>query len=304
MKKITISCLIIVFITTFIECNNSKKEVVTSLINRFSRANQEEDKNEIAELFPGIAVFHRYPKADKIIINEINIENEHIAASCSLYYETPLGKNIEKEVMYYVNTKDTTIEDVLGYLTLDERKEIQNRWYLELFNDLKPSSNDFDCALVKKDQVGLKRITSYEYHAMKAIGDLSKAEVLITNSTLNIKITNNSSFVCEYEYKDDNNTYTYSFSNLTEFKKDKIMGVEGRFKLKAGETIILNTNAQTIFHEPLKKDRISIKPSFDALDFQKNKQICEKYYSSDKIEEMNKGERDYILDCVEYQIAL
>lgn len=251
MKKVLI---ILLSLTTFffIGCGKAKKDLAKSIINSYAQAVKEEDEETMLKIFPDIRYFEEYPKIDKVEIKEMEVDKnakDNVMALCTLYYTTGLGKNIEQEISLLVNTKDSSIINVLGYLTRKERNEIMERWYFKTFTDLQPKVEDMDVNFVKNDKIAFNRMDGYEYYATKAIGENSEVNIQINqkvrtsyyvktyyNTKIEITIKNSSSFDCEYLYKDDNFGYTYEFPS---FRKTGIgsMGCEGVFSVKSGETI-------------------------------------------------------------------
>jgi hypothetical protein len=301
-----------------IGCGKAKKDLAKSIINSYSQAVKEEDEKTILKLFPDIKYFPEYPKIDKVEIKEIEIDKinkNNVMAVCTLNYTTGLGKTIEQEIRLLVNTKDSTIINVLGYLTRKDRNEIMERWYFKTFTDLQPKAEDMDVNFVKNDEIALNRMSGYEYYATKAIGKNSEVSIQLNqkvrtyysiksyyNTKIDISIKNNSSFDCEYLYKDDNYEITYEFPS---FRKTGIgiLGCEGIFSVKSGETITRSVLIPDESYSPMEKDKISIKPNLESIEIDKNKGIVDKYYGEDIKNEIIAGFANYSSTFYDYKIT-
>lgn len=316
MKKTLI--ILLTFTTLiFVSCGKAKKDLAKSIINSYAQAVKEEDEKTMLKLFPDIKYFTEYPKIDKVVIKDMGIDKvnrDNVMAVCTLYYTTGLGKNIEQEISLLVNTKDSSIINVLGYLTRKDRNEIMERWYFKTFTDLQPKVENMDVNFVKNEDIALNRMKGYEYYATKAIGKNSEVSIQLNqkvrtyysiksyyNTKIDISIKNNSSFDCEYLYKDDNYEVTYEFPS---FRKTGIgiLGCEGIFSVKSGETITRSVLIPDETYSAMEKDKISIKPSIESIEIDKNKAIVDKYYGEEIKNEIIAGLTSYSSLSYDYKI--
>jgi len=313
MKKLLI---LVLTLTTlfFISCGKAKKNLATSIINSYAQAVKEEDEMTMNEVFPDIKYFEQYPLIDRVEITEMEVDKDNVMALCTLYYTTGLGKNIEQEIKFLVNTQDSTIINVLGYLTRKVRNEFLESGYFTQFPDLKPNENDMDVNYVKNAKIAWNRINGYEYYAKKAIGERTKASLNInykkrleygiierySNVTINLKISNNSDFECKYSYKDNSVEYQYTFPSP--FKSsDKIYGCEGTFTIKPQETINQSYKfSGSNYMYPLKKEDIEFKLEIGNTD--EAIKIVEKYYDEIVKKLILAGEKDFWDDSYHYKI--
>lgn len=274
----------------FSGCNGAKKELAKKIINSYSIANKESDKREMARLFPSFDYFDSYPKADKIIVNDLKIDNNLVLATCTLYYQTDLGKQIEQELKFLVNTRDSLIVDVLGYLTNQERRQILERWVWETFKDLKPKPDDMDAALVRNQKTAFNRLDLYEYYAMKAIGDRTAITMNVnqssytayyttqySNTRISLSITNKSDFDIEYKYEDPSYDYDYNFSAFMKGRTKMGLSPEGYFLIKSGETLNQSVSIAGEHYYAFDKSKIKITPYLDLVYIDKNIEIVNKY---------------------------
>jgi hypothetical protein len=318
-RKITFLALFAILLI-FSSCHKAKKEFASQLIESYSIATQEEDERTMKMIYPKLMYFKEYPKADKIVINEMKIEAENIFATCSLYYETGLGKNVEKELKFQINSSDSIIVDILGYLKRSERNEIIDRWFWEHFNDLKPNQSDYDGQLVKSETLALNRLNGYEYYAMKAIGTNSTVKVKVyqsivkkyyskyyRNTKVTVAITNKSAFDMDYIYEDGNFSYSSNYPTSKNKNSDELDDLLGENEIiihvKSGETVTKKFSIKGEFISPLEKSEIQVKPKLSSINVDQNKEIIAKYYSEDLTSTIDKNS-DYWDKGYNYKIEL
>ena len=314
MKNFLIILMIIIPLM-MTNCGKAKKNLAKETINSYAQAVKEEDERTMKIVFPDILFFKEYPKIDKIDIKEMKVKKENVIASCILYYETGLGKKIEQEIKFLVNTNDKKIIDVSGFLTRKDRNAILESNLFNVFPDLKPVENDMDVNFVKNERKAWNRENAYKYYAKKAIGERTKVMLDIkfnkytkygiidyyNNVRVNLSISNNSDFESRYSYRDDNIEYSYSFPAFID-KSDKLYGCSGEFLLTPKQSITQTIKFDSEYMGPLKKEEITFYPVIwkteDAIS------IVNKYYDDDTKKLILSGENDFFSENNDYKIKL
>jgi hypothetical protein len=312
-KTILFSTIALFFVVT--SCTNKKESISKSIIDSYVQAVQEEDKGMIIKTFPRIVYFEEYPKIDSIKINEYEEIGENILAKGTLNFTNGFGKKFDKKIQLLVDLRDSTIIDVLGFLTRKKRNEIIAYKTFETFPDLKPSEADFDATYLEKKQIAFNRINGFEYYAQKAIGE--RTEIKFTSSSkvrysygikmgyyntkILIDIRNNSDFNIKYEYVDDNYGYNYTFPDFTIQNQDEYGSyTKGSWLIKSNEAVSQSAivKKEQIFE--YEKDKISIKPNFENV--KEAMIIVKKYYDSKTVDSIMAGKKDYWNDYYNYKI--
>lgn len=298
--------LIPVVLLIMVSCNN-QKEIITNLtIDSYVQAVQEEDKNMIIETFPNIIYFKEYPKVDSIILNNYEDKADNVLAKGKLYFTNGFGKKFDKEIELLINTNDSTIIDVLGFLTRKERNKIVKYAYFNSFPDLKPKNNDFDSKYLENSQIALNRIYGFEYYAQKAIGD--RTDLIIESSSsikysygikmgyyntkLHVTIKNKSDFTVNYDYKDGNYDYNYILNDfINKEKQEYSYETKGNLIIEPNKEISQNIkikDSKTFEHET---NKITVKPIFDKVEDAIS--VVKKYYNEQTIDSLMSGKTNY-----------
>ena len=314
-KTILVSAVALFF--TLSSCDNPKESNTKSIIDSYVQAVQEEDERMILETFPRIVYFDEYPKTDSIKIIEYVELEENVLAKGTLHFTNGFGKKFDRKIQLLVNTTDSTIIDVLGFLTRKKRNEIaKNKTFAE-FPDLKPSETDFDAEYLEKEQIAFNRINGFKFYAREAIGERTEIRLSSSSKTryshgikmgyyntrIKIDIKNNSDFNVNYEYVDDNFGYKYTFPNFETQNQDEYSSnTKGNWLLKPNGSIsqtAIIKEQKTIEHQ---KDKISIKPIIE--DFGEAMTIVKKYYDNKIIESIMEGKKDYWSEYYNYEIEI
>lgn len=306
IKMIVLSLIIV-------SCGKAKKELATNLINSYVQAVKEEDESMMFKIFPDLKYFEEYPKIDKVEIIEMKIDNEDVMITGVLFYETGFGKKIEQEIKFLINTTDTTISDVSGFLARKDRSIIMENGMFDTFPDLKPIESDMDVKFVKNKRIAWNRWNGFEYYAKKAIGERTKLVLNVSYNKylqyrildyynkvkINFSITNNSGDTFKYSYNDDSFDYKYTLPIFKE-SEDKLFGCHGTFVVGPSETITQDYNFKGEFSSPLKKENIKIQPYISSV--KEAMGIVEKYCNETEINTILSGEYDYWSESYNYTI--
>lgn len=312
-KTILFSAVALFFMLS--SCDNQKESISKSIIDSYVQAVQEEDKGMMIETFPRIVYFEEYPKIDSIKINEYVEKEENIVAKGTLHFTNGFGKKSDRKVQLLVSTKDSTIIDVLGFLTRKKRNEIAQYKTFKEFPDLKPSETDFDAEYLEKQQIAFNRINGFEYYAQKAIGERTKIELTTSSKTrysygvkmgyyntkIKIDISNNSDFDIKYKYVDENYGYAYTFPDFITKEQDEFSTyTNGSWLINSNEAISQNANVKKEQISEHEKGKISIKPEFEKVE--EAMTIVKKYYDSETVDSIMLGKKNYWNDSYNYKI--
>ncbi len=294
-------------------CTKAKKELAVKIIDSYSQAVREEDELMMLKLFPDIKYFDEYPKVDKIVINEMQVDKDNVISLCTLFYETGLGKQIEQEIKFLISTKDSSIANVEGFLTRKDRNSILESNIFEIFPELKPSESDMDVNFVKNQTIAVNRRFAYEYYATKTLGEKTKVDLDVSFNKyskygiltyynkvkITLSITNNSDDTCRYSYNDNNFEYHYSFPKFSK-TVDTSSGSSGYFILGPSETIYQEFIFKGEFMYPLDKSDIKIKPVFESIN--DAIKIVDKYCTEAEKQVILSGEENLWDETYEYSI--
>ena len=312
MKKISLMTIILLSLVT-LSCTKAKKELAAKTIDSYSQAVREEDEFMMLKVFPDLKYFEEYPKVDKIVINEMEVDKDNVMAICTLYFETGLGKKIEQEIKFLVNTLDSTISNVDGFLPRKERNSILESSIFENFPELKPKESDMDVNFVKNLTIAVNRKSGYEYYATKSIGERTKVNLVLSFNKyskygiidyynrvkITLSMTNNSDDTCKYSYNDSNLEYQYTFPGYAE-SIEKRNGSSGYFILGPAETINQEFVFKGEFMYPPDKNDIKIKPVFES--FREAIEVVEKYCTEAEKTAIISGEENFWERTYDYTI--
>ena len=307
--------LITIVLLTIVSCSNQRKAIAKLTIDSYAQAVQEEDENMIIKTFPNIIYFKEYPKVDSIIINNYTDKDNNVLAKGKLYYTNGFGKMFVKNIELLINTNDSTIIDVLGFLTRKKRNEIINYKYFNTFPDLRPNNTDFDSKFLENRKIAYNRFCGFEYYAQKAIGDrtdliikstslikyLSGIKIGYYNTKLHITIKNKSSFTVNYEYIDNNYDYNYTLKDFVNKEKQEYY-TTGNLIIKPNKEISQNVKIRGTKMFKHEINKIIVKPIFDNVEDAIS--IVKKYYSKQTVDSLMKGKTDYWNDFYNFKIKI
>jgi hypothetical protein len=316
--KKTILILTVVALYLVTSCSNPNKSISKSvsktIIDSYVQAVQEDDNKMIAELFPKIIYFERYPKIDSIKIKEYDQINKNILAKGTLYFTNGFGKKFNRKIQLLINPKDSIIVDVLGFLSRKKRNEIAEYKIFETFPDLKPINSDYDAQYLEKKQLAFNRVNGFEYYAAKAIGERTELTIEVSsspkysygtiigyyNTKIRVDIKNNSDFTVNYEYVDNNYDYKYTFPNFESKEQEYNYETKGNWTIKPNESISQSVKIKGIHTLKHEKSKISIKPK---INIENAILIVKKYYDGKTIASIMSGKKDYWNDYYKYRIV-
>lgn len=310
MKRYFIISLVAVSIL-FTGCNSAKKNLATNIIKSYALAIKENDEKMQQKLFRDILLFNgEFPKSNTLFINKMEVVNKFIMVHCFL--ENDNVKKTDQELIFKINSADSTIIDVLGYLQRKTRNEIIDFWQFKIFTDIKGTVDDMDATLLRKQKKAMSRFEGYDYYAAKSIIDKSEVTFNIKQgkydsfysgaATITLSIKNNSDTILEYSFYSGDTEYKFEFPAFEPNHKSSTYSVEGVFKVKAGETLNQTTTVKGVFILPLNKKYIHIKPYLASNHLEDNMKLVLKFCDKKTIESITNGTWDMFTFQKGYQL--
>lgn len=293
MKK---KIFILIFPFVFFSCVNNKIKITESLIRSFGIAVRENDNELTYKLFPNLKFIVEYPKIDKTEILKINISGDYAYATCSLFYQSELGKKYEYEVEYLVDLKNQVIQDVKGFLLHKNRSELIKSDFFTYFPDLAVHESDYDMSLLIKYAAATNRKIGYEFYAKKIINENTVKEIKVKEKGNNSRfIESYGNVKIEIKITNDNKNevkYLIAEKNLEHIMANKTpIGDKTYVWLMSGETKIIERVYVGEFFNKYSKEKLLITPVItnlhDAIRIVKN------YKDSSIEDEILNGSVDY-----------